>query len=156
MSKARLDDLTFREREVLYRICAGESDRQIAHGLGISHTTARTHARSILLKLGVGTRAAAAAAAVIAPRAAPPPPPPPSPSTTPSPTSSSSPPASPHALTTREVEILRCCAAGLTQPAIARRLVLSPHTVRTHVRNLLAKLGLHSVHAAAALVRQAP
>jgi DNA-binding NarL/FixJ family response regulator len=152
MSKARLDDLTFREREVLYRICAGESDRQIAHGLGISHTTARTHARSILLKLGVGTRAAAAAAAVIAPRAAPPPPP--SPSTSPSPTSS--PPASPHALTTREAEILRCCAAGLTQPAIARRLVLSPHTVRTHVRNLLAKLGLHSVHAAAALVRQAP
>ncbi|HEY3872915.1 MAG TPA: helix-turn-helix transcriptional regulator [Actinocrinis sp.] len=147
MSKARLDDLTFREREVLRRICAGESDRQIAEGLGIAHTTARTHARSVLLKLGVGTRAAAAA--LIAPRAAPPPLPPLS-------ISSPLPPPSPRALTMREAEILRCCAAGLTQPAIARRLVLSPHTVRTHVRNLLAKLGLHSVHAAAALVRQAP
>lgn len=152
MSKTRLDDLTFREREVLRRICAGQSDRQIADGLGIAHTTARTHARSILLKLGVGTRAAAAAA--IAPRAAPAPSPLPMPPSLPTP--SPPPPPSPQALTTREVEILRCCAAGLTQPAIARRLVLSPHTVRTHVRNLLAKLGLHSVHAAAALVRQAP
>ena len=138
--------LTFREREVLRRICAGESDRQIAESLGIAHTTARTHARSILLKLGVRTRAAAAAVTAPVPAPALPPPP----------LLTPSPPRSAHVLTAREAEILHCVAAGLTQPAIAHRLVLSPHTVRTHVRNLLAKLGLHSVRAAAALVRQAP
>jgi DNA-binding NarL/FixJ family response regulator len=156
--------LTFREREVLRRICAGESDRQIAENLGISNATARTHARSILLKLGVGTRAAAAAvmASVASPLTASShariPDPDPAPVSRPSPGPPSSPPPSPSppALTAREAEVLHCFAAGLTQPAIAHRLVVSPHTVRTHIRNLLAKLGLHSVNAAAALVRQAP
>lgn len=142
--------LTVREREVLRRICAGESDRQIAEGLGIALTTTRTHARSILLKLGVGTRAAAAAATVS--RGAAPPTTAPASVSPPAPM----PPPSPPTLTAREAEVLHCFAAGLTQPAIAHQLLLSPHTVRTHVRNLLAKLGLHSVHAAAALVRQAP
>ena len=33
---------------------------------------------------------------------------------------------------------------GLDRPEIARRLVVSLNTVRTHTRNTLAKLGVHS------------
>ncbi|MBS2966592.1 helix-turn-helix transcriptional regulator [Actinocrinis puniceicyclus] len=62
-------------------------------------------------------------------------------------------------LTRREREILASVIDGLTRAAIAARLGLSPHTVRTHVRNILAKLGVHSTPEAVALVhssRQAP
>jgi DNA-binding NarL/FixJ family response regulator len=41
----------------------------------------------------------------------------------------------------RESEILTMLAKGLTGEEIARRLVLSPETVRTHVRNAMEKLG---------------
>ncbi|HEX5526064.1 MAG TPA: response regulator transcription factor [Solirubrobacterales bacterium] len=40
----------------------------------------------------------------------------------------------------REAEILTMLADGLTGEQIAQRLVLSPETVRTHVRNAMAKL----------------
>lgn len=40
----------------------------------------------------------------------------------------------------REAEILTMLAEGLTGEEIAKRLVLSPETVRTHVRNAMAKL----------------
>jgi DNA-binding NarL/FixJ family response regulator len=44
------------------------------------------------------------------------------------------------ALSAREGEILAMLARGLTGEEIAQRLVLSPETVRTHVRNAMAKL----------------
>lgn len=44
-------------------------------------------------------------------------------------------------LSARESEILGFLAGGLTGEEIARRLVLSPETVRTHVRNATEKLG---------------
>lgn len=44
------------------------------------------------------------------------------------------------ALSRRESEILTMLAKGLTGEEIARRLVLSPETVRTHVRNAMEKL----------------
>ena len=44
------------------------------------------------------------------------------------------------ALSGREVEILTLLARGLTGEEIAQRLVLSPETVRTHVRNAMGKL----------------
>jgi DNA-binding NarL/FixJ family response regulator len=47
-------------------------------------------------------------------------------------------------LTEREREILFLVADGLTNQAIAARLVLSVHTVRTHVQTILGKLGAHS------------
>jgi DNA-binding NarL/FixJ family response regulator len=45
------------------------------------------------------------------------------------------------ALSSREAEIFGLLADGLTGEQIAKRLVLSPETVRTHVRNAMEKLG---------------
>jgi DNA-binding NarL/FixJ family response regulator len=45
------------------------------------------------------------------------------------------------ALSSRESEILGLLAEGLTGEEIAKRLVLSPETVRTHIRNAMEKLG---------------
>ncbi|THA26029.1 response regulator transcription factor [Streptomyces sp. RKND-216] len=60
-----------------------------------------------------------------------------------------------HALTPREYEVLRCMVAGLGRKAVAERLYLSPRTVRTHMQNVLGKLGVHSTLAAVALARRA-
>ncbi len=43
-------------------------------------------------------------------------------------------------LTDRELEILKLVVHGLTNSAIAERLVLSPKTVRNHVSNIFSKL----------------
>ena len=47
-------------------------------------------------------------------------------------------------LTPRETEILHHVAAGLQNKEIAQKLDLSTATVRNHVHNILAKLGVHS------------
>lgn len=47
-------------------------------------------------------------------------------------------------LTEREHEVLLLLAGGASTPAIAASMYISPHTARTHVQNLLAKLGVHS------------
>lgn len=54
-------------------------------------------------------------------------------------------------LTDREREVLDLMARGLDNSTIARRLVLSPKTVRNHVANVLTKLAVP--HRAAAIVR---
>jgi two-component system nitrate/nitrite response regulator NarL len=47
-------------------------------------------------------------------------------------------------LTRREREIIGHLVAGFSTKAIAERLSISPRTVRNHVNNVLAKLGVHS------------
>jgi DNA-binding CsgD family transcriptional regulator len=56
----------------------------------------------------------------------------------------------PSSLTDRETEVLRLVAVGLTNGEIARRLVVSPGTVRTHLENVFEKLGVHTRTAAVA------
>ena len=54
-------------------------------------------------------------------------------------------------LTEREREILNLIAQGHSNPEIAERLVLSPHTVRNYVSNIFSKLQV--VDRAQAIVR---
>jgi DNA-binding NarL/FixJ family response regulator len=53
------------------------------------------------------------------------------------------PPVELSSLTEREREILRLVAAGLNNAEIARRLVISPLTAKTHVSRILSKLDCH-------------
>jgi len=53
------------------------------------------------------------------------------------------PPAELNELTQREREIFRLVAAGLSNADVARRLVISPLTAKTHVARILAKLDCH-------------
>jgi len=58
------------------------------------------------------------------------------------------------ALSSRELEVLDCLAQGMTKAQIADRLLLSPHTVRTHINHVLRKLDVHSTLAAVSIVRK--
>lgn len=51
-------------------------------------------------------------------------------------------------LTMREVEVLRQVAEGLHDREIARRLVMSPRTVNSHLTAIYAKLGISTRSAA--------
>lgn len=59
--------------------------------------------------------------------------------------------AEPEVLTPREREILELVSVGLSNRAIADRLALSEHTVKSHVRAVLGKLGAESRTEAVAL-----
>ena len=56
-------------------------------------------------------------------------------------------------LTPRERDVLACLADGAGRQDVAERLHLSANTVRTHLQNLMAKLGVHSTLEAVAVVR---
>jgi LuxR family transcriptional regulator, maltose regulon positive regulatory protein len=64
------------------------------------------------------------------------------------------------ALSDSELRVLRYLPTNLTAPEIARELYVSPNTVKTHIRNLYAKLGTHrraeAVESARALGLLAP
>jgi DNA-binding NarL/FixJ family response regulator len=60
-------------------------------------------------------------------------------------------------LTARERTVLACLAEGAAhRGAVAKQLHLSVNTVRTHLQNLMAKLGVHSTVEAVALTRDNP
>lgn len=56
-------------------------------------------------------------------------------------------------LTRREREVLMLLGDGFDKDAVARMLFISPHTARTHVHNILTKLGVRSQLQAAAFAR---
>lgn len=47
-----------------------------------------------------------------------------------------------NALTPREHEVLALVATGMSNPQVGRKLGISPHTVRAHLRIILPKLGV--------------
>jgi DNA-binding NarL/FixJ family response regulator len=57
------------------------------------------------------------------------------------------------ALTPREREVLSYLAAGAGRRDLAKQMHVSANTVRTHLQNLMAKLGVHSTLEAVALTR---
>ena len=59
----------------------------------------------------------------------------------------------PLSVSERELEVLQLIAEGLTNPEIATRLFLSPHTVKVHTRNIYGKLGVHNRTQAVARAR---
>ena len=53
-------------------------------------------------------------------------------------------PTETRALSSRELDVVRLLALGLTGPEVAEELQLAHNTVRTHVRNAMAKSGARS------------
>jgi DNA-binding NarL/FixJ family response regulator len=57
-------------------------------------------------------------------------------------------------LSQREIEILKLLAGGMRNAEIAQELFISPHTVRSHISNILAKLHISNrIEAAAFAIR---
>jgi LuxR family maltose regulon positive regulatory protein len=59
-----------------------------------------------------------------------------------------------HALTLREVEILEMLSTGMPVVQIAAELCIAVSTLRTHIRNIYEKLGIHTRAEAAVIARQ--
>jgi len=57
-------------------------------------------------------------------------------------------------LSAREIEILEQLARGKSNEAISEIFVLSPNTVRTHIQNVIKKMGVHSKLEATTLALQ--
>jgi LuxR family maltose regulon positive regulatory protein len=57
-------------------------------------------------------------------------------------------------LSERELDVLRLLATDLDGPEIARRLFISVNTVRTHTKNIYAKLSVQSRRAAVTRARE--
>ena len=55
-------------------------------------------------------------------------------------------------LTPKQMEVLQLMADGVPREEIARKLNMSPLTLRTHVQNILTRLGVHTKLEALALV----
>ena len=63
-SERPVEELTQREREVLVHLARGSANKEIAHALGMTERTCRTHVSNILGKLGLASRTQAALWAV--------------------------------------------------------------------------------------------
>jgi DNA-binding NarL/FixJ family response regulator len=60
----------------------------------------------------------------------------------------------PARLTRRERQVLDCLADGAGRSEVAQRLHISVNTVRTHMQNIMTKLGVHSTLEAITMVRR--
>jgi LuxR family maltose regulon positive regulatory protein len=58
------------------------------------------------------------------------------------------------ALSERELVVLRLLASDLDGPSIARELVVSLNTVRTHTKHVYTKLGVNNRRSAVSRARQ--
>lgn len=158
MTLLSLESLTPRENEVLSLVREGRSSKEIARDLGITRATVRCHVQRVLTKLGVATRLQAAAliTAMTAPSPAPKPALGPAPARVPAcvPACVAREPTV-RELTPRETQVLRCISLGIGRSEIAKHLFMSPHTARTHIQRILAKLEVHSALAAMAFARRA-
>ena len=47
-------------------------------------------------------------------------------------------------MTNREKQVLKGICDGLTYKSLAERLLIEPHMVRTHIKNIYEKLHVHS------------
>ena len=72
-------------------------------------------------------------------------------STTPEPVA---PETYPAGLSSREVEVLRLVASGMSNAEISRALFVSLATVKKHINNIYRKLGTHSRTSALARARE--
>jgi DNA-binding NarL/FixJ family response regulator len=57
-------------------------------------------------------------------------------------------------MTPRELEVIELIGEGLSNKEIAQRLGIAPHTVKSHVRNVMEKLALHTRLQIAAYTRR--
>jgi LuxR family maltose regulon positive regulatory protein len=53
-------------------------------------------------------------------------------------------------LSPRELEVLRLLPSGFTAEELADQLIISVNTLRSHLKSIYAKLGVHSRHEAVA------
>lgn len=61
----------------------------------------------------------------------------------------------PRALTERELEVLALVAEGCTSKEIGQRLFVAEETVKSHISNVLGRLGAHNrAHAVAIAIRR--
>ncbi|HEV7906664.1 MAG TPA: LuxR C-terminal-related transcriptional regulator, partial [Pseudonocardiaceae bacterium] len=58
-------------------------------------------------------------------------------------------------LTPRELDVLTCVAAGCSNAETARRLGLRPETVKSYLREVMRKLGVHGRFEAVVAARRA-
>jgi DNA-binding NarL/FixJ family response regulator len=59
-------------------------------------------------------------------------------------------------ITSRELQVVECISEGLSNKDIACRLNIATHTVKSHVRNVMEKLALHTRLQIAAHFRRIP
>ena len=117
--------LSYREEEVLQLIAEGWRNRDIAARLGLAPLSVKSHLARIAAVVGIGDRAGLGVHAVAAGHARVQPAPAPQ-------------------LSSRELDVISGVVEGLSNAEIGRRLHLAEDTVKTHLRRVLIRTGLHT------------
>ena len=119
-------ELTPRQQEVLAMLADGATNAEIARRLGVRLDTVKLHVRDVYRRAGVRGRVGAMRFARMLPEA--------------SPAADQGKPL----LSERELEVLRLVAEGRRNREVAATLVISPNTVKFHLRRIYAKLGVEN------------